>query len=225
MQVIGSVLVFVYYPIAKDEAQNSIRDYTTDSKIADGWDTVQGVVSTIYLRKFMIISTIRCPCNLWNIRPLHILTIRRQENPPYLIYLTVALQLKCCGMNDHKDWKPSGDYPNLPFSCCADKIDQCSDTQTTLYSEGCDEKLFHFFNIIGGIGFGILVFEVSFHKLADLLTFFERNTTKSKRVRVCFYFIYAHFWFDLLPSFLNWFSSLTSHSLQEIIRNRFTSLS
>jgi len=111
MQVIGSVLVFVYYPIAKDEAQNSIRDYTTDTKIMDGWDTVQGV-------------------------------------------------LKCCGMNDHKDWKPSGTYPNLPFSCCADKIDQCSDTQTTLYSEGCDEKLFQFFNIIGSIGFSILIFEV-----------------------------------------------------------------
>lgn len=44
MQIIGSVLVFVYYPIAKDEAQLSIRNYSTSPVVAGGWDTFQGVV-------------------------------------------------------------------------------------------------------------------------------------------------------------------------------------
>ena len=36
--------MFVYYPIAKDEAQLSIREYETDRKISNGWDRFQGVV-------------------------------------------------------------------------------------------------------------------------------------------------------------------------------------
>lgn len=110
LQTVGSVLVFVYYPIAKDEAQLSIRDYATDEKIANGWDRFQGV-------------------------------------------------LQCCGMNDFKDWKPLASYPTVPFSCCADKVDSCDDSSRTLYRSGCDEKLFMFFTAIGGVGFGILVFE------------------------------------------------------------------
>lgn len=90
------------------------------------------------------------------------LSIRNYSTSPVVAggWDTFQGVLQCCGMNGYEDWKPWDGYPSLPFSCCSDKVSQCSDTQTTLYLEGCDPKLFQFFSIIGVIGFSILIFEV-----------------------------------------------------------------
>ncbi|XP_076819560.1 tetraspanin-9-like [Clavelina lepadiformis] len=112
IEIVGSVLAFVYYPLARDDAQSSIQDYDMDSQIKQGWDTIQGV-------------------------------------------------LKCCGINAYTDWKQRGtEFPNLPISCCSDKVSSCSETTSTRFRYGCDEQLQTFFHIIGGIGFGVLLFEI-----------------------------------------------------------------
>ncbi|XP_078492809.1 tetraspanin-9-like [Ciona intestinalis] len=44
LQLVGSVLAFVYYPIARDAAHSSIEFYNTDLQVERGWDSIQGVL-------------------------------------------------------------------------------------------------------------------------------------------------------------------------------------
>jgi len=48
-QIVGSVLVFVYYPIALDEAQTSVIRYDEENStsVREGWDKIQGVVRIV----------------------------------------------------------------------------------------------------------------------------------------------------------------------------------
>ena len=44
IQLVGSVLAFVYYPVAREAAQRSIRLYFENTAVQAGWDDIQGVV-------------------------------------------------------------------------------------------------------------------------------------------------------------------------------------
>ena len=46
VELVGSVLAFVYYPVAREEAQQSIRLYNDNVVIREAWRDLQGYVSS-----------------------------------------------------------------------------------------------------------------------------------------------------------------------------------
>lgn len=132
-EVVGGILVFVYYPQVETAAMESQSKYsgsgTDDELVKQGWDTFQATV-------------------------------------------------ECCGFNSYKEWanntvwraaNPSN--MTVPSSCCkrtilsesSEPLDvgkcQLGDTEF-LNTEGCNTKLRGYLWVVGGVGLGILLFEL-----------------------------------------------------------------
>ncbi|XP_076818713.1 tetraspanin-9-like [Clavelina lepadiformis] len=62
--------------------------------------------------------------------------------------------LKCCGYTNVSDWGS-----NIPPSCCGNTT-LCNSKSPTLYNTGCEAVVRSYFWTIGGVGIGVLVFEI-----------------------------------------------------------------
>nr|XP_002121375.1 tetraspanin-9 [Ciona intestinalis] len=103
-EIVGAILIYVYYPKAKDLALQSMQNYNTTTK--QPWDILQTT-------------------------------------------------FKCCGFTNYSDWGST-----IPSTCCSDAASPCSPSMTTFYPLGCEAAIRKYFWIIGGIGIGIIVFEI-----------------------------------------------------------------
>uniref|UniRef100_H2YU34 Tetraspanin n=1 Tax=Ciona savignyi TaxID=51511 RepID=H2YU34_CIOSA len=103
-ELVGAILIIVYYPKAKELVIQSTQFYNTTN--GQAWDTLQTT-------------------------------------------------FKCCGYTNSSDWGM-----NVPKSCCASNTPPCSMSSSTLYTKGCEYAIKQYFWIIGGIGIGIVVFEI-----------------------------------------------------------------
>lgn len=78
----------------------------------------------------------------------------------------IQSHLKCCGANNYSEWHIHNKLYNntdvLPYSCCAETVNGCTDRQA--YAKGCvnqiDEEIRGSFGLLGGIAIAIAVIQL-----------------------------------------------------------------